>query len=119
MDRQFSPGTFSDHAHADQRASVRKPLKTRAVLTVTGAPPLTVRTLDIGGQGVCLSFLQPMPIGLSGKLAIDLMIEGKIHTIEAVARSAYCIFSGGQYKVGFHFTSINLTAVTLLAKFLR
>lgn len=112
---------FSDGwpASAEQRASPRKIVKTRAVLSVKGAPPLAVRTVDIGGHGVCLAFLQPLPVGLSGQIDIDLMIDGKLHTISVQARAAWCIFGGGQYKVGFQFTSISLPAVTLLAKFLR
>jgi hypothetical protein len=102
----------------EQRAVPRKPLKTRAVLSVKGAEPLAVRTVDISIQGVCLSFLQPLPIGLTGRVTIDLMIDGKIKTIDVLAKAAYCIFSGGQYKVGFQFTSVDLPTVTVLAKFL-
>ena len=117
MSDHFSSKALTDGA--DQRSAPRKPLKTRAVLTVKGAPPLAVRTIDISLNGVCLSFLQPMPIGLTGRMAIDLMIDGKVHTIEVLARAAYCIFSNGQYKVGFQFTGVALPTVTLLAKFLR
>jgi hypothetical protein len=106
-------------AGSEQRSSPRKVLKARAVLTVKGAPPLAVRTIDISGQGVCLAFLQALPVGLTGSLAVDLLIEGKPHTITAQARAAYCIFSGGVYKVGFQFLSLSLTDVTLLARFLR
>ncbi len=104
---------------ADQRSAPRKPLKTRAVLTVRGAEPLAVRTLDISINGVCLSFFKPMPIGLAGRLSIDLMIEGKVNTIDVQAKAAYCIFSNGQYKVGFQFTGVDMATVTLLAKFMR
>jgi len=112
---------FSDAwpAIAEQRAERRKPIKTRATLTVKGAPPLSVRTIDISGRGVCLSFLQPMPIGLTGQLEIELLIEGRLHSIGAQGKAAYCIFSDGQYKVGFQFTSIDLPTITLLAKFLK
>ena len=106
-------------AGSEQRSSPRKVLKARAVLTVKGAPPLAVRTVDIGGQGVCLAFLQALPVGLTGSIAIDLMIEGKLHTITAQARAAWCIFSGGQHKVGFQFTGMSLADVTQLARFLR
>ncbi|MDB5963045.1 MAG: PilZ protein [Massilia sp.] len=121
MSDHFSSKTLIDrisNGNGEQRAVPRKPLKTRAVLTVKGAAPLTVRTVDISIQGVCLSFLQPMPIGLAGRLAIDLMIDGKIKTVDVLAKAAYCIFSGGQYKVGFQFTSVDLPTVTVLAKFL-
>jgi hypothetical protein len=70
----------------EQRAVPRKPLKTRAVLSVKGAEPLAVRTVDISIQGVCLSFLQPLPIGLTGRVTIDLMIDGKIKTIDVQGR---------------------------------
>jgi hypothetical protein len=31
----------------------------------------------------------------------------------------YCIFSNGEYKIGFQFLSLELAAMTLLAKFMR
>ncbi|WP_426191182.1 PilZ domain-containing protein [Massilia sp. DWR3-1-1] len=104
---------------AEQRNTQRKLLKARAVLTVKGAPPLAVRTIDISVQGASLSFLQPLPVGLAGTLSIDLMIDGKLNTVSMLARATYCIYSGGQYKVGFQFTGIDLPTVTLLAKFVR
>jgi hypothetical protein len=120
MEHRFSQGTLANGLSGnDQRASPRKPLKTRAVLTVKGAAPLAVRTFDISAQGVCLTFLQPLPVGLTGALTIDLLIDGKPHTLTMQARTAYCIFSGGQYKVGFQFTGLDMATVTLLAKFLR
>ncbi len=122
MSDHFSSKTLVDAGTgggAEQRAAPRKPLKTRAVLTVRGAEPLAVRTLDISINGVCLSFFKPLPIGLTGRLSIDLMIEGKVDTIEVLAKAAYCIFSGGQYKVGFQFTGVDMATVTLLAKFMR
>lgn len=103
----------------EQRASPRKLLKARAALTVKGAPALMVRTIDIGANGVCLAFLQTLPIGLTGTLAIDLMVDGKVHVLTAVAKSTYCIFSSGQYKTGFQFLEMELSSRTILAKFLR
>src|SRR5438067_6295329 len=92
-------GQFSDDrpGGGEQRASPRKTLKSRAVLSVKGAAPLTVRTVDIGAQGVCLAFLQPLPVGLCGAIAIDLMIDGKLHTLTVQARAAHCVFGAGLY----------------------
>lgn len=104
---------------ADQRSSQRKLLKVRAVLTVKGAPPLTVRTVDIGSNGVCLAFLQTLPIGLTGSLTIDLLVDGKLHAFTAVVKATYCIFSNGFFKTGFQFGAVDLEHRTMLAKFLR
>ena len=103
----------------DQRSSQRKLLKVKAVLTVKGAPPLTVRTIDIGSNGVSLAFLQPLPIGLTGSLTIDLMVDGHLHALTAVVKATYCIFSNGFFKTGFQFGTIDLEGRTALAKFLR
>lgn len=103
----------------EQRSAPRKVLKTRAVVTFDGAAPLTARSVDVSGNGMCISYPQPMPQGLTCELSFDLFLDGKASTVKTRSKALYCIFSNGEYKIGFQFLSLDLAAMTLLAKFLR
>lgn len=103
----------------EQRTSPRKVLKTRAIVTFDGAAALTARTIDVGGNGICLSYPQPMPTGLECEVCFDLFLDGKVSTVKTRSKALYCIFSNGEYKIGFQFLSLELAAMTLLAKFMR
>jgi hypothetical protein len=103
----------------EQRTSPRKILKTRAVVTFDGAAPLVARTVDVGSNGMCLSYSQPMPAGLECELSFDLFLDGKVSTVKTRSKALYCIFSSGDYKIGFQFLNLELAAMTMLAKFLR
>ena len=104
---------------SEQRTSPRKVLKTRAVVTVEGVGSLTARTVDVGGNGICLAYPQPMPTGRECELSFDLFLDGKVNPVKTRSKALYCIFSNGEYKIGFQFLSLDLAAMTLLAKFLR
>jgi hypothetical protein len=103
----------------EQRTSPRKVLKARAVVAFDGAAPLTARTIDVGASGICLSYPQPMPTGLDCELSFDVFLDGKVNTVKTRSRALYCIFSNGEYKIGFQFLGLDLSAMTLLAKFMR
>lgn len=103
----------------EQRTSPRKVLKARAVVTFDGAAPLAARTVDVGGNGLCLTYTQPMPAGGECTLSFEVLLDGKLHTVKTRSKSLYCIFSNGEYKVGFQFLSLDLAAMTLLAKYMR
>ena len=95
-------------------------LKTRATVTFEGAAaPLVARTVDVGANGICLSYPQPMPQGKDCELSFDVFLDGKPNTVRTRSRAMYCIFSSGEYKVGFKFLHLELSAMTLLAKFMR
>jgi c-di-GMP-binding flagellar brake protein YcgR len=104
---------------AEQRKSARKILKTKAVLAIDGGAPLSGRTADLSASGVCVSFNDPLPVGQAGQLAFDIFVDGKLTAINARARAAYCIFSGGEFKVGFEFVNLDLAAMTAVARYLR
>lgn len=103
----------------EQRTSPRKVLKARALVTFDGAAPLAARTVDVGGNGVCLTYSQPMAAGAECALNFEVLLDGKLHTIKTRSKSLYCIFSNGEYKIGFQFVSLDLAAMTLLAKYMR
>jgi hypothetical protein len=103
----------------EQRSSPRKVLKTRAIVTFDGAAPLVARTVDVGSSGICISYPQPMQPGQTCDLSFDVFLDGKVNTVKTRSKAMYCIFSNGEYKIGFQFLSLELAAMTLLAKFMR
>lgn len=103
----------------EQRTSPRKPLKARAVVTFDGAAALTARTIDVGGNGICLSYPQPVASGRECELSFDVFLDGKVSTVKTRSKAMYCILGSGEYKIGFQFLSLELSAMTLLAKYMR
>lgn len=103
----------------EQRKSLRKVLKTRALVVFDGATPVMARTADVGSNGICLTHAQPMPTGADCTLSFELFLDGKQSMVKTRSRTMYCIFSNGAYKIGFQFLNLDLAAMTLLAKFMR
>lgn len=104
---------------SEQRTSPRKVLKTRAVITFDGAAPLVGRTIDVGANGVCISYPAPIQPGRACELSFELYMDGKSSSVKTRSKASYCIFSSGEYKIGFQFVNVDLSAMTLLARFLR
>lgn len=103
----------------EQRQSPRKVLRTKVLLAIDGRPPLSGKSVDVSANGISINMPDPLTPGQSGHLRFELMIEGRFTTIETRAKALHCIFSNGEYKVGFQFLSLDLAAVTALARFLR
>lgn len=103
----------------EQRTSARKIVKVKAVLALEGQAPVVVRTADIAANGISITVPEPMAAAQLGQIAFDLLIDGKAVPIRARVKAMYCIFSHGEYKVGFQFLNLDLDAMTQLARFLR
>lgn len=103
----------------EQRQSPRKVLRTKVLLAIDGRTPFTGKSVDVSTNGISVTIPDPVPVGLASQLRFDLMIDGRFTTIDTHAKALHCIFSGGEYKVGFKFQSLDLAAVTALARFLR
>ena len=103
----------------DQRQSARKIVKVKAVLAMEGQAALLGKTSDVGANGVSVAVQNPLQVGQTGRVSFDLLVEGKLTPIAARARVIYCIFSGGEFKAGFQFLNLDLTAMTQLSRFLR
>lgn len=103
----------------EQRASARKILKVKAIAAMDGHAPVLVRTADISANGVSIAVPEPMQAGLAGQISFDLMVEGKAVPIAARVKAMYCIFSSGEFKVGFQFLNLDLNAMSQLSRFLR
>jgi hypothetical protein len=89
------------------------------VLVPEGASPVAGRTFDLSSKGVSATFADPLPVGQAGQLVFDIFVDGKPTTIHARSKAMYCIFSGGEFKVGFEFVSLDLSAMTAVSRFLR
>jgi len=104
---------------AEQRKSARKVLKVKAVLAMDGMAAATGRTADVSASGVSVATAHPLPVGQSGQVSFELFMDGKATVIATRSKVSYCIFSNGEFKIGFQFVNLELSAMAVLAKFLR
>ena len=105
--------------HNEQRVTKRKVLKVRALWTAEGAGTVMARTLDVGGEGVCLLLALAVKPGSTGMVRFDIFHDGKVTAISARSRVQYCILSHGAYKTGFQFVQVELSAMAALSRFLH
>ena len=103
----------------EQRGSTRRILKVKALLSINNMLPLVARTLDIGGEGMCVSMPHPLVKGQVGTVSFTLMQEGKPHAINARLAVTYCFFSAGVFRVGFKFLNLPLAGMSAISRFLR
>jgi len=103
----------------DQRNSARKILKVRAVLAMEGQAPVQGRTSDIGANGVSITVPHPLQTGQTGQVSLDLLVDGTPFPLHARVKVMYCIFSNGEFKAGFQFVNLDLTAMSQVSRFLR
>jgi hypothetical protein len=103
----------------EQRKSPRKVLKTKALAAIDGQPPIAGRTVDLGADGVSMTFHDPVELGKSGYVRFDIFIDGRLSTVTAQATARYCIFSQGEFKVGFQFVELDRDASITINRFLR
>ena len=103
----------------EQRQSDRKLLKVKAIVAIEGAPPATGRTADVGSSGVSVTLPAPLKVGQDGQVSFELFMDGKATVINTRSRVSYCIFSNNEFKTGFQFVNLDLSAMAVLAKYLR
>jgi hypothetical protein len=89
------------------------------MLLLEGGRPIAGRTADLSVDGVSVTFSDPLPVGQSGQVVFDIFVDDKLTQIKGGAKILYCIFSGGEFKVGFKFASLDLSTVTALSRYLR
>jgi hypothetical protein len=103
----------------EQRQTARKVLKVKALLAMDGQAPVWVRTCDINASGLSLGAPGPLPVGGQGQISFDLYFEGKSTSFNVRSKVQHCFFSSGEFRIGFQFLNLELSAMTALAKFLR
>lgn len=111
--------TTGTAAYNEQRHSPRKILKVKALLAMEGAEPIVARTQDVGAEGMCLTVDRPCKAGALGTIRFEIFNDGKIRSISVRSRVQYCILSNGDYKAGFQFVNLELSAMASLAKYLQ
>jgi hypothetical protein len=104
---------------SEQRSSKRKILKVKALLTMEGAETVLGRTVDVAGDGLCLMAPVSLKPGAIGMVRFEIFHEGKAISITARVRVQYCILSAGDFKVGFQFVNLELSAMASLSRFLQ
>ena len=84
-----------------------------------GEGTLLGRTSDLGANGVSINLPDPLLVGQTGQVSFDLLVDGKLVPVSCRAKALYCIFSNGEFKVGFQFLSLDLATMTAIARYLR
>ena len=105
--------------HNEQRQTKRKVLKVKAQLTMEGEQVISARMIDVGGEGLCLATPIALKTGAVGMVRFEIFHEGKSVPIAARSRVQYCILSNDEYKIGFQFVNLELSAMASLSKFLH
>jgi hypothetical protein len=103
----------------EQRSSVRKIMRGKAVLVMDGFAPTPARTLDIGMNGMCVGFDHKLEVGQTGKISFEMFLDGKGQLVSCRSKVSYCIFSGDQFKIGFQFIGLEPIAQLAINKYLR
>ena len=105
--------------HSELRSSKRKVLKVKALLAMEGEDTIMARTADVGGDGLCLLVGKALKTGAVGMVRFEIFQDGKVKSIAVTAAVQYCILSSGEYKVGFRFVNLQLSAMASLAQYLH
>jgi len=103
----------------EQRKSARKLLRIKATLTMDGAEPKPVNTVDVGKFGMCLvNIQQQIPMGQHVHVAFDILFAGKVHKVNVAARIAYCLYSEGEgHRAGLQFLDLESEAAIIIAQY--
>ena len=105
--------------YSEQRTNKRKILKVKALLMMEGGDTVLARTVDVAGDGLCLLVGTSLKPGAVGTVRFEIFHEGKAISITARSRVQYCILSNGEFKVGFQFVNLELSAMASLSRFLQ
>lgn len=84
-----------------------------------GCAPIAARTLDISANGISLLMNEPLQTGQRCQISFEMYFDGKANVVTAKAAVSHCIFSSTGFKVGFQFSKLDLSAMTVIAKFIR
>lgn len=103
----------------EQRKTERKLVKVKVLVKLEGGDGIMGRTFDLGASGVGVLLDVPLKMALQVRVSIGLLINGVVTPMHSRARVQYCIFSGGEYRIGFQFLQIDSPMAAMLAKFLR
>lgn len=103
----------------EQRRSARKILKVKALVALEDGQTEVARTIDIGGDGLCLAVAHRIAPGALATVQFELFHAGQVTLISVKARAQYAILSNDEYKVGFQFVNLELSSMACISRFLQ
>lgn len=89
------------------------------MLLVEGGVPVPARTIDIGPGGMGVIVADPVKEAQRGQVQFEMFFEGKSHVVTAHVTVSHCIFSSDGFKVGLQFGKLELSAMSVIAKYMR
>ena len=84
-----------------------------------GRTPVIGKTADVSGSGCSICLPDPVPVDGLGQVAFDLLVEGRTVSVNTRARAMYCIFGGGEFKIGFKFLGLDMPTAAALARYMK
>ncbi|GAB3465485.1 hypothetical protein GCM10027321_30620 [Massilia terrae] len=103
----------------EQRNSLRRVIKTKALLALDGRGTDSGRTTDVGMDGLGINFPDPVDAGRPGYVRFTVLMEGQPSVVTARVKTQYCIFSQGEFKVGLQFMDLDQSASVVISRYLR
>lgn len=104
----------------DQRQSIRKVLRIKALLAMDSKAPEQVRTLDIGDNGMCVSMPYQLKPGSAGHISFVLFINGKEYAVGSRVRVAYSLYNSRDgFKSGLEFQNMDMPGTVAIGKYMN
>jgi c-di-GMP-binding flagellar brake protein YcgR len=106
----------------ERRVQMRKPLRTRVVLTMADAPPVVARCIDISASGMGLVADVSLRGASTCQLAFVIRFnDGSTYTAEVSARIAYCVLGNDMkgFKIGAQFSGLSERASAAVQRYLK
>lgn len=89
------------------------------MVAMDGMPPFQGRTIDISPHGLSMQFDRKLEPGQTGQMMYEIFIDGKAQVLTCRCKVSHCIFSGDQFKIGFHFVNPDASVTAAIAKYMR
>ncbi|MCE3264694.1 MAG: PilZ protein [Pseudoduganella sp.] len=89
------------------------------MIVMDGGAPLSARTFDLGLAGISLTSEHKVNVGATGQIVFEMLVDGKPQIVHTRGKANHCIFSGGEFKIGFVFLPLDNDAAGAITKFMR
>jgi len=103
----------------DQRQHPRKIFRTTVSIFLNEGRGYEASSVDLSIGGICVTLrgknLQP---GQMCALSFNLFTRGKAHKINTVAKVAYSVCSGNEFKIGFQFMKMDAGCTAAIESFM-
>lgn len=101
------------------RKTERKLVKVKTLVKPDVGDAIMGRSFDLGASGIGVMLDAPLKEATLARVSIGLLVNGVVTPLHTRARVQYCIFSSGEYRLGFQFMQLDTATATALARFLR